>query len=159
MKWYFDALRKYAVFDGRARRREYWMFELWNTLIVLALFILYIIAGSKTGQQAVGLLLYIYGVAIVVPSISVLVRRLHDTNHSGSWIFIALVPLIGALILVRRLHDTNYNGFWIFITLFPLIGALIHLVLTIRDGDRGDNRYGPNPKIRNWYRTPEMGWP
>lgn len=113
MSWYVKALKSYATFTGRARRMEYWMFFLVNFLVSLALAVIEAILGGK------GLLMGLYSLAVFLPSLAVSVRRLHDTNRSGWWLLIALVPLIGGIVL---------------------------LVFTFRDGQRGDNQYGPNPK-------------
>jgi uncharacterized membrane protein YhaH (DUF805 family) len=118
MNWYLQGLRKYAVFSGRARRQEYWMFELINTLVLLALFVLAVFLGKAGFEYFISLPL-VYILATTIPSLAKLVRRLHDTNHSGWWIFISMVPLIGPLILFS---------------------------FTVKDGDRGDNSFGPDPK-------------
>lgn len=129
MKWYFQALKKYAVFAGRARRREYWMFELWTTIILVALIVIDI-AVRASGRAAV--LTGLYVLATAIPSFAGLVRRLHDTNHSGWWIFISMVPLVGQFVL---------------------------LVLLLKDGDPGPNRFGPNPKVELLASpAPEMGY-
>ena len=132
MKWYFETLRKYAVFAGRARRREYWMFELWHALILVALFVIDI-KVSASGHNQAAVLTGLYLLATALPSLAGLVRRLHDTNHSGWWIFISLVPLVGQFILLR---------------------------LLIKDGDPGPNRFGPNPKTEAVAHAPlpEMGY-
>jgi uncharacterized membrane protein YhaH (DUF805 family) len=84
MKWYLHALRKYAVFKGRARRREYWIFELMNSAIVLTLFVLAVTLGKAGYPYFLSLPLF-YIVATIIPSLSSLIRRLHDTNRSGWW--------------------------------------------------------------------------
>jgi uncharacterized membrane protein YhaH (DUF805 family) len=130
MKWYFETLRKYAVFAGRARRREYWMFELWNTLILAALIIIDVkVSASGHGDRAV--LTGLYLLATAVPSLASLVRRLHDTNHSGWAILIGLIPL-GQFVLLRFL---------------------------IKDSDEGQNRFGPNPRTEAVpVQAPDMGY-
>ena len=131
MNWYLQGLRKYAVFSGRARRQEYWMFELINTLVVLALFVLAVFLGKAGFEYFISLPL-VYVLATTIPSLAKLVRRLHDTNHSGWWIFISIVPLIGPLILFS---------------------------FTVKDGDRGDNNFGPDPKALPLVAaTPTMGY-
>jgi uncharacterized membrane protein YhaH (DUF805 family) len=132
MKWYFHALRKYAVFAGRARRREYWTFELWNTLILVALFVIDI-KVSASGHNDATVLAGLYFLGTALPSFAGLVRRLHDTNHSGWWIFISMVPLVGQFILLSFL---------------------------IKDGDPGLNLFGPNPKTEPVAAAPsaEMGY-
>jgi uncharacterized membrane protein YhaH (DUF805 family) len=131
MNWYIQGLKKYAVFSGRARRREYWMFELINELIALALFVLAVFLG-KAGFEYFISLPVIYILATTIPSLAKLIRRLHDTNHSGWWFFIGLVPLIGPLILFS---------------------------FTVKDGDRGENRFGPDPKAAPLAAAvPKMGY-
>ena len=113
MEWYLEVLRKYAVFSGRARRKEYWMFVLINMLIALALGVLDGILGGG------GLLGGLYSLAILIPSLAVAVRRLHDTGRSGWWILICLIPLLGAIVL---------------------------LIFMVIDSDPGANEFGRNPK-------------
>ena len=119
MDWYFEVLRKYSVFEGRARRTEYWFFVLFNTLIQIGLVVLDVIAGTFGEELGVGLLSGIYSLAVLVPSFAVLARRLHDTDRSGWWILIGIVPLVGGLVL---------------------------LIFALFEGDPGENRFGPSPK-------------
>ena len=77
MKWYLEVLKKYAVFNGRARRTEYWMFALFNLIIAFVLGIVEVIFGSP------GVIGTLYTLAVIIPSIAVSVRRLHDTERSG----------------------------------------------------------------------------
>lgn len=118
MNWYLAVLKKYTVFVGRARRAEYWYFALVNVLIALALTVI----DSLTGMyvHGYGLLNSLYTLAVLIPSIAVTVRRLHDTARSGWWVLISLVPLAGAIVL---------------------------LVFTVQDSQPGENQYGPNPKL------------
>ena len=133
MKWYLHALRNYAVFSGRARRREYWIFELMTAAIALALFVLAAELG-KAGYPYFLSLPFLYIAATAIPSLSSLIRRLHDTGRSGWWFWINLIPLFGPVSL---------------------------LIFTVEDSQPGENRYGPNPK---WQLTaeptssPEMGY-
>ena len=113
MNWYLEVLKKYAVFSGRARRKEYWLFILFNTIISFALILIEYSAGGP------GIVAGLYYLAVAIPSLAVLVRRLHDTNRSGWWFFIGFVPLVGGIIL---------------------------FVFTVLDSQPGENRYGPNPK-------------
>jgi uncharacterized membrane protein YhaH (DUF805 family) len=83
MNWYLEVLKKYAVFSGRARRKEFWMFVLINFIIGVVL--------SFISDY----LSYAYSLAVFIPGLAVSVRRLHDIGKSGWWIFINLVPLIG----------------------------------------------------------------
>jgi uncharacterized membrane protein YhaH (DUF805 family) len=118
MNWYIECLKKYAVFGGRARRKEYWMFALFNLIIGFAI-------GFAQGFMGMASQSYwawpsmVFALLMVIPSLSVTVRRLHDTNRSGWWLFISLVPFIGALALL-----------W----------------FMVQEGTPGNNNYGPNPK-------------
>jgi uncharacterized membrane protein YhaH (DUF805 family) len=120
MNWYIKALKKYAVFNGRARRRECWLFVLFNIIITVALAVIDGVTGSFSAEAGMGMLTGIYALAVLLPGVAVAVRRLHDTDRSGWWLLIALVPLIGGLVL---------------------------LVFMVQDGKPGDNYYGPNPKM------------
>jgi uncharacterized membrane protein YhaH (DUF805 family) len=111
LHWYTDVIKQYAVFDGRASRPEYWWFFLINTVISV---ILDVVIPGTTGQ----VLGAIYALAVLLPSIGVGIRRLHDTNRTGWWLLVSLVPIVG----------------WIWI-----------IVLLALAGDGGSNRYGPPP--------------
>ena len=94
MNWYLMVLKNYATFNGRARRKEYWMFFLFNIIIAILLAVIEGIVGSP------GIVGMLYSLAVLIPGIAVSVRRLHDTDRSGWWMLIALVPLIGAIVLL-----------------------------------------------------------
>ncbi len=98
MKWYLEVLRKYGVFDGRAHRTEFWMFTLVSVIVSLVLTIVDVVIGTYGGYG--GLLSGLYGLAVVVPSLAVGARRLHDIGRSGWWQLIVLIPLIGAIVLI-----------------------------------------------------------
>jgi uncharacterized membrane protein YhaH (DUF805 family) len=116
--YYTGVLRKYVDFSGRARRAEYWFFALVNLLISIGLSIIDSILGLG-GSGSVGILSGLYGLAVLLPSLAVACRRLHDTNRSGWWILIALIPIIGVIVLI---------------------------IFAVQDSDPGTNQYGPNPK-------------
>jgi uncharacterized membrane protein YhaH (DUF805 family) len=107
MDYFIGALKKYADFTGRARRKEYWMFYLIYMVLIIAISILDAVIGA-------GLLSVIFTLGMVIPSISIAARRLHDTGRSGWWQLIALIPLIGLIILIVFLvqdgHDANEYG-------------------------------------------------
>jgi uncharacterized membrane protein YhaH (DUF805 family) len=91
MSWYLEVLKKYAVFSGRARRKEYWMFVLFSLIIAI---VLGIIDRAVFNQQILGT---IYALAVLIPSIAVGIRRMHDTGHSGWWLLLPIVNLIFAI--------------------------------------------------------------
>ena len=117
MNWYLKALSNYAVFSGRGQRMEYWMFGLFYIIFAIVLAIIESILGI--GGEAGGWLSGLFLLAMLIPSIAVTVRRLHDTDRSGWWLLIALVPLIGGIIL---------------------------LIFMVQDSQAGENQFGPNPK-------------
>lgn len=112
MNWYLDVLKKYMVFEGRARRKELWMFLLFHFIILAALMILENIIGTG------GIIQMLYTLGVLLPCLSVGVRRLHDTGRSGWWILIGFIPI------------ANF--------------ALIFFY--VMEGTEGENAYGPNPK-------------
>ncbi|CAB4347556.1 unannotated protein [freshwater metagenome] len=103
--------KKSVVWEGRASRAEFWWFELGQALIIIAALIIDQIIGTM-------FIYIIAAIALILPSIAVLVRRLHDTDRTGWWYWIQLLPLIGLIVI---------------------------LVFTLTGGDQGDNKYGPNP--------------
>jgi uncharacterized membrane protein YhaH (DUF805 family) len=100
MQWYMHVLRQYAVFTGRARRTEYWMFTLFSVIISIVLAVLDNLLGLSFQAGSTGLLGLLYSLAVLLPSIGVSIRRLHDTGRSGWWLLIGLVPLVGAIVLI-----------------------------------------------------------
>mgnify|MGYP001296638095 CR=1 FL=1 len=107
MEYFTGALKRYADFSGRARRQEYWMFMLFYLVFYIALSVTDSFLGSIWLSS-------IYSLALLVPSISIAARRLHDVGKSGWWQLIVLIPLIGAIILivflVKDSHDENDYG-------------------------------------------------
>src|SRR5688500_8500448 len=94
MQWYLKVLRQYVDFNGRARRTEYWMFALFTIIISIVLGLLDLMLGLTFVEGSTsGWLGLIYGLATLLPSLGVGVRRLHDTGRSGWWLLIGLVPL------------------------------------------------------------------
>ena len=94
MEWYLGVLKQYAVFDGRARRKEFWMFALFNFVISAALGLVGRIVGLEGALQG------LYALGVLIPALAVSVRRLHDTGRNGWMLLIALVPLVGWLIVL-----------------------------------------------------------
>ena len=124
MEWYLKVMRdNYANFSGRARRKEYWMFVLVQTIIMIGLMILDSVLGLDFELQGIPIgygYLYLIGIIVhFIPSLAVVVRRLHDVGKSGWFYFIFLIPLIGII--------------WL-------------LVLYCTEGQKQDNKWGPDPK-------------
>jgi uncharacterized membrane protein YhaH (DUF805 family) len=107
MEHFIGAIKQYATFTGRATRKEYWMF-------ILVYLIFYIVLAVVDGMLNMIFLSTIFSLALLIPSMSVAARRLHDTGRSGWWQLIALIPLIGTIILIVFLaqdsHDENEYG-------------------------------------------------
>ena len=118
MNWYLEVLKKYAVFDGRATRKEYWYFTLFNFLAFFALTMIDSVIGSFNPEVGIGLFGGIYSLAVLTPYLAVSVRRLHDTDRSGWWLLIELIPFIGSIVL---------------------------LFFMVMDSQTSDNQYGLNP--------------
>ena len=128
MDWYRDAFKNYAVFTGRSRRAAFWFFQLFNAIVIFALVILASLLFALNGSEGLGvfgilgilvyILLSIYGLVIIFPTLALSVRRLHDTDRSGWWFLLNFVP----------------------------VGNLVLLVFYVVDSTPGQNQYGPNPK-------------
>jgi uncharacterized membrane protein YhaH (DUF805 family) len=121
-----SVLTQYAGFKGRARRSEYWWFVLFSLIVSIVASILDSILGTTYGPEtdrawagSNGIIGLVVGLALLLPSLAVGARRLHDTNRSGWWLLIALIPFVGAIVLI---------------------------VFFVLDGTPGPNRFGPNPK-------------
>jgi len=108
MQWYLKVVKEnFANFEGRARRREYWMFILFNSLFAIATAFLDVLLG-------LGFLYVLYALAMIIPGLAVAVRRLHDIGKSGWWLLIVLLPIIGSiwfLVLVCTDSDNGGNSF------------------------------------------------
>ncbi|HEX6604400.1 MAG TPA: DUF805 domain-containing protein [Sphingomicrobium sp.] len=155
--WAKRPLQKYADFSGRAPRAEYW----WYVLAIIIAYIVVSIVESIIGINHMvagvyGPITTLLGVATLVPSIAVAVRRLHDTNRSGWWILLPLVPYIlgmvlGGAAMVGGAASGSAMGFGAgmgIAMIFMMIGAVCAIVLLVfycLPGTPGDNRYGPNP--------------
>lgn len=112
MNEYLTVLKKYATFSGRARRKELWMFVLINFIVVVVLSALDMALG-------IGLLSGLYSLGVLIPSLAVGARRLHDIGKTGWWQLIGLIPVLGIIVLI---------------------------IFYVMDSNPGDNEYGPNPK-------------
>lgn len=117
MEWYLKVLRQYADFSGRARRKEYWMFTLFNLIAIVVASLLDRMLGLG-GAAGIGPIYGLYGLAVLLPGIAVAVRRMHDVGKSGWVLLLGLIPLVGLVVL-----------YW-----------------AIQEGEPGPNAYGPDPK-------------
>jgi uncharacterized membrane protein YhaH (DUF805 family) len=119
MTWALMPLQKYAVFSGRSRRKEFWMFVLFTFIVEIVLAIIDAIIGTYNTAIGIGLLSGLFYLAILVPSIALNTRRLHDIGKSGWFQLLFIIPIVGFIL-------------WI--------------IWMVRDGDDGVNQYGPSPK-------------
>lgn len=117
--YYITCLKKYATFSGRARRSEYWYFTLFNIIFMILAVILDDLIFGLDNDDSVPLITLIFILAMFLPTIAAIVRRLHDMGKSGSWFFIRFVPLIGQIWLI---------------------------ILLATNGEVGMNEYGEDPK-------------
>ena len=119
MNWYLKVLSQYADFSGRARRKEYWMFFLFNMIFGIAAVVLDNLFGIAFEDIGYGPIYILYMLAVAIPGLALSVRRLHDVGKSGWMILVSFIPLVGAI--------------WLFI-------------LMVTDSMPGENQYGLNPK-------------
>jgi len=119
MYWYLTVVNNYAGFSGRARRKEYWMFLLFNMIFAFVAAIIDNVVGTASPELGYGVFYGLYTMAMIIPGIAVMVRRLHDVGKSGWMYFIIFIPIIGVI--------------WL-------------LVLLVTDSYSGENQYGQNPK-------------
>jgi len=119
MNWYITVLKRYVLFIGRAGQAEFWWFFLINLLVTIALAFIDKLTGTLNPEGGYGLLSGLYTLAVLLPTIAVSVRRLHDIGRNGWWLLIGLIPVVGTIIL---------------------------LALFLLEGTAGDNRFGPSPK-------------
>ena len=118
MKYFIYCLKNYFKFSGRATRSEYWYFVLFGLLFSLAAMLIDFSIGTFYIEEGIGIFSSIYTLTILIPSLAVTVRRLHDTNRSAWWLLISLIPIIGLIVLI---------------------------VFYCQDS-KEDNKYGVNPK-------------
>lgn len=132
MSWYLEAFEKYAGVGGRSRRKEYWYFMLFNLIVGLVLVGIDLLLGTFSPSSNIGLLSGIYSLAVIIPSLALSVRRLHDIDRTGWWVLINSVPPVGSIVL---------------------------LVFAVTNGTPGGNRYGPNPRgpPAGWFEVRPFG--
>ncbi|MDB5693339.1 MAG: hypothetical protein JWO81_2402 [Alphaproteobacteria bacterium] len=160
MEYMFMPLKRYAEFSGRSRRMEYWMFTLFLIVMWIVLFGLFMVmagsallsaaGGSPTGVFAaggtamiLGLLILVVWLALLIPSLAVGVRRLHDTDRSGWWLGGYIILAVVSNVLRTT---TGSAGLGMVLSIATLIYAIALLVFMCLDGTRGPNKYGADPK-------------
>lgn len=121
ISYYVAVLKKYATFSGRARRKEYWFYVLFNSIVSLVLSAFDGVLGVYDYETGIGLFASVYGLAVLLPGVAVCVRRLHDIDKSGWFLLLMLIPLIGWIVLI---------------------------VYACQDGTESENEYGSNPKFQ-----------
>lgn len=129
MEWMLMPLKRYADFSGRSRRKEYWMFVLFQLIIIFGLLILSGLTGGFSTDAASGM-------------------------YSGSGLFIGIIMIFALAMLipslavqVRRFHDQDKSGWFILLSFVPFVGGLIVLVFMCLEGTQGPNRFGEDPKM------------
>jgi uncharacterized membrane protein YhaH (DUF805 family) len=163
MEWMLMPLKRYADFQGRSRRMEFWMWVLFTLIVGLVLGIVDGIVGLRLGGaptatpgmpaglalfSSMGILGLIWSLATLVPNLAVAVRRLHDTNRSGFWLLLPIAPYaIGLVLMAVAVASQNFGliGIAGILTLIGLICAIVLLVFYCLPGTPGPNKYGPDP--------------
>jgi uncharacterized membrane protein YhaH (DUF805 family) len=142
MEWAILPLRKYADFTGRSRRKEYWSFVL---LTVAVFAVLYFVERQlDLTTRGMGLLTLLFQLAILLPTLAVGARRLHDTGRSGWWLLIGYAPLLVATLL--PFAGVADPGLAMILLVAALAGFVVLLIFMVLEGTRGPNAYGPDPK-------------
>ncbi len=164
----FRPLIKYADFSGRARRSEYWLFQLFQLLVYVALIAMVVVGAGSSGMpynmgatmtRGLGMLalIVIFALGCFVPNLAVTVRRLHDTGRSAWWLLLYAPGLVSGFLAGEQLAAMGHAGYGAYnpmaslgtMTLVGLVGKGCNLVLFVMmciRGNSGDNQYGPDPK-------------
>ena len=165
MEWMFMPLKRYADFSGRSRRMEFWMWQLFQIIVYFVVIILVMMAGGgammtgdPTALAAAGggivIIMGLYGLyalAVLIPSIAVAVRRLHDTNRTGWWILAPLIPYVlmfaAGMMAMSSPDMAGLAGIIAFVCMVAVLAlAVTLLVFYVLEGTKGPNQYGPDPK-------------
>ena len=179
MKYFLYCLKHYADFNGRARRSEFWYFQLFNVLIFIGIYLI-IMAIKRVIGIDLGFLRAVYPIALFIPNFAVTARRLHDMNRSGWWqlltiitglIMSGLVITLVYLLCIYAIWGEDMRGFSIFreeklLSVLLFISIICHIAAEIlllvwycRDSQQGVNRFGPNPKEENNADPDQIGFP
>ncbi len=167
MKYFLYCLQHYADFNGRARRSEFWYWQLFNLLISIGLYLI-IHAIKEVTRVDLGFLSTVYSLAIFIPNLAVSARRLHDTNRSGWWQMLSigtgLVTFVLAIIFVLPLFSYGMNEYAISVCMEQkallillilsaisyIAACILLLVWYCTNSQQGVNRFGSNPKEGNY---------
>lgn len=146
----FTALQKYAQFSGRARRKEYWQFILLNVIVSVIAGILDSILGTAGAASGTGVIGGLASLALLVPGLAVAWRRMHDVEKPG---YLSLLPLLGVIPLGLSLGSMPSGpvpsgpGPLLWVGVAVMVATTIYLLtLYLKEGTRGPNEYGPDPK-------------
>lgn len=165
MEWMLMPLKRYADFQGRSRRMEFWMWILFTLIVGLVLGVIDGILGFRLGPSSsssfssggsagfstftsIGILGLLWSLATLVPNIAVAMRRLHDTDRTGWWLLLPVIPyVIGLVIMLGAAASRNLGLIAIggIFSLIGLVGAIVLLVFYCLPGTPGPNRFGPDP--------------
>ena len=163
MKYFLYCLQHYADFQGRARRSEFWFFQLFNFLIAIGIYLIVLAIKGVTGVN-LGFLNSVFSLAVFIPNLAVSARRLHDTNRSGWWQLLTYVTTLTTSVLMLIfiyplfINGMNEHAFSICmeqkgLLVLLCISIIIHLAAGILllvwycfDSQPGANQYGSNPK-------------
>lgn len=166
MKWFVKCIRNYVNFQGRARRKEYWYFILFSFIFMIAAWILDALLFGSPFTRPTGMVLSpfstLFSLFIFLPQLAVMTRRLHDIGRSGKWVlgyyvlgFVWVIALIATgFSFFAGVMSGSYDAMPVSFLVVLFGGSLLFLVLCIvflvwfcTPGDRGDNRYGPDPMV------------
>ena len=166
MKYFLYCLQHYADFNGRARRSEYWFFQLFNFLITIGIYLIVLGIKEVIGIN-LGFLNTVYSIAVLIPNLAVTARRLHDTNRSGWWQMLSigtgLITFVLAIIFVLSILSYRMNEYAISICMeqkalliLLILSAISYIAACILllvwycfDSQQGVNRFGSSPKEEN----------
>ncbi len=169
MEWMILPLKRYADFQGRSRRKEYWLYTLFIALVYVALIVAFVVVagtqltalGSGRSDPAalmgllaslgpiLGIIAIVY-LGLLIPSIAVNVRRMHDTGRTGWWVALpsalSLAQILVGVTLASTGNGTSGAIASVVLSIASLVASVVVLVFTVLDGTRGPNRFGPDPK-------------
>jgi len=147
MEWYLKVLSNYFNFKGRARRKEYWMFILYNLIFSIIIILVenmldwnFKIPIEEFPELQIGVISTIYSLFVLIPSIAVMTRRLHDTGKRGFWMFLLFAPYLS---FIFYFNSQIFNGVYSFLT---LVSYFIFIRFLLTDSNPEANKYGKNPK-------------